>query len=64
MAVVTFSRAVIGFFAQHDLVDQPRGLRVSWRQPGQLRTRQFLLQPFGQRHEVPHRKDMGFHKAL
>jgi hypothetical protein len=52
----------IGFFAEHDLIDQLRRPAVSRRQPRDLDTCEVALQPLDKRHEVPNRKDVRLHE--
>lgn len=55
--------ADIGFLAEHDLVDQLRGLTVSRRQPRDLDTCEVALQSLDQRHEIPSREDVRLHEG-
>ena len=54
--------ADIGFLAEHDLIDQLRGLTVARRQPRDLDTCEVALQSLEKRHEIPNRKDVRLHE--
>ena len=53
----------IGLFADHDIIDQARGLCIIRREPGYFNARHVLLKPLQQRHEIPDRKNMVFHES-
>jgi hypothetical protein len=63
MAAITRAGSVVGLFAQDNLVDQSCSVRVGRWQPWQMYAGQLPLQALGQGHEVPHGKDVTFHKA-
>src|ERR1700740_3122955 len=54
--------AHVSFLAEPDLIDQLRGLIVPRREPGDVDTCEVALQSFDERHEIPDRKDVRFHK--
>ena len=64
VAAIALPGVLVRFFTQHDLVDQPCGVRVSGGEPGKLRAGQVLLQAFGECHEIPDSKYMAFHEKL
>src|SRR6266404_109201 len=58
-----FSAGVcIGFLAEHDLIDQLRGMTVPWRQPRDLDTCEVALKSLDKRHEIPNCEDVRLHE--
>src|SRR5690348_2835997 len=55
--------ADIGLLADHDVIDQARGLCIVRREPRHLYARHVLLEPLQERQEIPDRKDVIFHEA-
>src|SRR4029077_9233757 len=56
-------RADIGLFADHDIVDQARGLCIVRRKPRHADARHVLLKPFQEGHKIPNGKNVIFHEA-
>jgi len=55
-------KPVSGFFAEHDLIDQLRGLTVSRRLPRNIDTCEVAPQSLDKRHKIPNRKDVRLHE--
>jgi len=53
----------VGFFADHDFIDQARRRDMRWRYPRQLHTGEVALDALEQGHEVPYGKHMKFHQC-
>ena len=53
---------LVGLFSQHDLIHQPATQRRRSRKPRRRHAAQTLLQRLEQRHEIPDRKHVPFHK--
>ena len=53
----------IGLLADHDVIDQARGLCIVRREPRHPDARHILLKSLQQRHEIPDGKNVIFHKA-
>ena len=53
----------VGLLADHNVIDQARGLCIVRREPRHRDARHVLLKALQQRHEIPDRKDVIFHEA-
>ena len=63
MADISAVGTDIGLLANHDIIDQARGLGIVSRKPRHFDARHVLLKPLQQRHEIPDRKDVIFHES-
>ena len=62
MAGDSSSTILVGFFSKHNLVHKAAALWVGGGYPRDFDAAKLPLQHFEQRHEVPHSKDVMFHK--